>query len=54
MSFFSKRPDTQRNAGLETVGIVTRLPSTFDFEAVRNGLATSVVAGIRCGECDWE
>jgi hypothetical protein len=54
MGFFSKGPDTQRNAGLETVGIITRLPNAFDLGAVRNGFAITVVAGIRCGECDGE
>jgi hypothetical protein len=54
MGLFSKRPVSQRNVGLETVGIITRSPSSFDFEAVRNGFATTVVAGIRCGECDGE
>jgi hypothetical protein len=46
--------ETRRNSGLETVGIVIRPPSAYDFDAVRTGFATTVVAGIRCGECDGE
>ena len=53
MNLFTKRA-TRRNSGLETVGIITRLPGSLDFEAVRNGSATTVVAGIRCGECDGD
>ena len=54
MSLFAKKRDAHRNSGLEAVGIITRLPSSLDFDAVRNGFATTVVAGIRCGECDGE
>ena len=53
MNLFTKRA-TRRNSGLETVGIITRLPGSLDFEAVRNRSATTVVADIRCGECDGD
>ena len=54
MNLFAKKHDPRRNSGLETVGTIARLPGTFDFDAVRKGSATTVVAGIRCGECDGE
>jgi hypothetical protein len=54
MSLYTRRPGTQRNAALEAVGIITRPPSEFDLDSARRGGAATVVAGIRCGECDGE
>ena len=54
MGNYAKDRGPLRNAGLETVGIVVRPPSRSAFDAVREGVAVTVVATVRCGECDGE
>jgi hypothetical protein len=52
--FSGGRREGLRNAGLETVGIVVRVPLAHEFDEVRAGRAATVVARVRCGECDGE
>ena len=51
---FKGSTSSWRNAGLDAMGIVAQPPSEADLDAVRRGARATVIAGIRCGECDAE